>query len=114
MFRKLTALAAATTLCGVASADDLNTIQAELSYDIAKLETADGAGEVMSSLERQAREACEVAYLSGMARRTDFVCARDILFQAVESIDSAALSAEYAASDLAIEAPSQRVRLAQN
>lgn len=113
MFRKLTALAAFATICGVATADDLNTVQAALTYEVAKLETASGATEVMASLEHQAREACEVEYLNGMARRTDLVCASDMLFQAVNAIGSPALRAEYATSGLAIETPSRRVRLAQ-
>ncbi len=114
MFRKLTALAAAATICAAATADDLSTVEAEFTYEIAKLESASGAAQVMASLETQARKACEVVYLSGMARRTDLVCASDMLFQAVTAIASPALHAEYAASELVIETPSRRVRLAQN
>lgn len=91
MFRTITALAAAATFCGIASADRLETFETELVFDRAQLETEAGAQKVLKSLTTQARYACRHLSMERVGFKVDEACAARVVEQAVQKIGAATL-----------------------
>jgi len=84
-----------TLFTAPAMADTLVTQTVKLSYDHSKLESATNAGEVLSELESQAREACTSIAPIFRTVSIDQKCVADVVAQAVETIDKTALTVAY-------------------
>ncbi len=97
---------------GAAYADDYKQIDATLTYNKELLTTEAGAAEVLDGLESQAKRLCRSVSMVTVGLTVDKVCAQDILFQAVESISSPELTAQYASSEFFVETTSPRIQLA--
>jgi len=99
----------ATLFTAPAMADAVVTQPVTLSFEVSELETATTAGNVLSDLQRQAREACMSVTPVLRTENVDEACVADVLEQAVEGIDNAALTAAYEQTDayktVAIEVP---------
>lgn len=98
---------------GVAHAEsDLAEVQTTMTYDKTLLTSADGAAKVLTSLEQQARRACRTVSLVTVGASVDKVCARDLVFQAVDQISNANLTRQYASSDYFADSVSERLQVA--
>ncbi|WP_158085558.1 UrcA family protein [Henriciella aquimarina] len=97
---------------GMAQADDLTEVNAELTFDKSKLATEAGAAEVLADLENQARTHCRKVSMVTVGLSVDEVCAKDMMVQAVDMIGNANLTAQYASSDYYVEGVSDRMQLA--
>ena len=113
MIRTLLAAAAAVSVCGLAAADTgYVEVTKALVFDAEAAVNPKQASGELDSLTRQAREACTYISSMGMSPLVDRTCVKDMLFQAVSSINSPALEAVYAASPYYVETVSDRVELA--
>ena len=98
---------------GVAYADsDYTEVRAELTFDRSLLQEEGGAQLVLKDLEKQAEKACRKVSMISVGLVVDKVCAQDVLFQAVEQIDSDKLSTQYAGSSYFVETTSARLQMA--
>lgn len=98
---------------GVAHAEsDLAEVQATMTYDATLLTSADGAAKVLTTLERQAERACRKVSLVTVGLSVDKVCARDLVFQAVDQIANTNLTKQYASSDYFADSVSERLQVA--
>lgn len=98
---------------GVAYADsDFSEVSATFTYDKTLLASEDGAAKVLANIESQAERACRKVSVVSIGLIVDEVCARDLVFQAVDQIANTNLSAEYASSDYYAESVSERLQLA--
>lgn len=96
----------------VASAEDLTKFDATLTYDRSLLAQDGGAETVLAGLETQAKQACTTVSMVSVGRVVDAVCAKDILFQAIDQIGDTDLSKAYQGSRLYVEMTSERMQLA--
>ncbi|MEM5515517.1 hypothetical protein WNY37_01055 [Henriciella sp. AS95] len=97
---------------GVAHAETYTEVNATLTFETDLLETQDGASEVLASLEKQAARHCRKVSGVAVGLVVDEVCAKDMLFQAVNTIADPKLTAAYADSALYVETVSDRMQLA--
>jgi|GEM_PF-4567452 len=93
------AILAGSLFTAPAMADGYVTESVTLSYDTAELESEITAETVLRDLERQARQACTSVAPFLSARSVDKVCVTNVLEQAVEGINSPALSAVFEQND---------------
>ncbi|MEO0816865.1 MAG: UrcA family protein [Pseudomonadota bacterium] len=97
MFRNTLALAAAAAVAGLAHADDVVTVTAELTYEPALLATEEGALETLSSFERQARRHCRTLSMTSAGFSYDEVCIASLVESAVSEIGSETLAQTFVA-----------------
>ena len=70
-----------------------------LQYDVANLENNGAVNDVLSQLERQARQACTTIAPLLRTEKIDQVCVQNVMVQAVSGIDNAALTEAFQLSD---------------
>lgn len=106
-----TTLLAVSSLAAAAfaSAEDIVTFDADVSFDFALMESREGAVLLLSDVEDQARDACTYRSTITNVPVVDDICVIDIVHQVVAEMGNANVAAAYAESPLFVEAP---VRLA--
>ena len=97
---------------GAAYAEEFSVVNASLDYAPEKLESAQGAEQVLASLSEQARTYCRSVSMVMVGVQVDQTCVKDIVFQAVNLIDAPKLADAYGDSRLYVGAPSSRITLA--
>ena len=89
----------ALSLMGTAQAATIENVKVEITYNVADLETPEGAKNVLETIEGEARKDCRIggAYKRIVHGMIDNACYQDIVAKAVAQIDAPNLNRVYQA-----------------
>ena len=104
MFRTFSYAAAAATLAATAFAPTAiaESKTVNVNIEAARIIDASTAQDALRSLEFQAKKACRYEVNALKRKKTDWVCANDVVQQVVTQLDIPHLTAAYAKSDMLV------------